>query len=176
MFNRDRKAKPDMMFRLPFGSGTLSFADIQGTYKDFVDAMDGMDMSSCLCFYYEKNPVTSIYEFRDNDAEADVADAMGIDFGVCSEGESLTDSQERKHKEKQKELMQRRKEENSQAKLIQNLWACYQRASGVKKDAALNRLSTTFLAVCDTESIPDDISTNIKIVISSRNTAVTKLM
>lgn len=167
MFNRTRKANPTMMFRLPFGSGALSFADIQDTYREFVDAMDGLDMSSCLCFYYEQNPLTSIYEFRDSDAEADIADAMGIDFGVCSEGESLRESQERKHKEKQQERMRQKRAENSQVKVVQNLWTCYQKASGEKKDAALKRLSATFLAISEIDTLPDDLVSSIKVVISS---------
>lgn len=169
MFTRTHKAKPHMMFRLPFGSGALSFAEIEASYNEFVIAMDGLDMASCLSFYYEMNPVTSIYEFRDTDAEADVADAMGIDFGVCSDGESLSESQERKNIEKQKEVMRQRKAEVGHIKVVQNMWTCYQKASGDKKDAALKRLSSTFLSISNIESLPEELVSSIKIVISVPN-------
>nr|QYA18309.1 hypothetical protein KOM_12_39 [Clandestinovirus] len=154
-FTRTRRATRHMVFRLPFGGGSLDFVQLSEMYEEFITAMDGQDDSSCLAFYYERNPVTSIYEFRDADAEADIADVMGMDIQVCSDGESLSESQERKQKEEftpvqpdnivQKINQQAKKvkdpsDPNTMLTKVKNMMKGLERATGPKKEKAITLL------------------------------------
>ena len=57
---------------------------------------DGSDFGSSLLLYYELNPVNQRYDFRDADAEHDVATHMGIDMDIVSSGESKLEEVQRK--------------------------------------------------------------------------------
>lgn len=151
MWNRTQQVHSTMVFRLPFGNGSLTFCEISKIYPSLASSMDGEDTSSCLCFYYSQNPVTSIYEFRDNDAEADIADMMEIDIVVCSEGESLSESQERKRIEQIKSRQNQPvvvKDQSSfqfMTKKLDNIYHHYQQcAIPDKKHKALQTLKVQF--------------------------------
>ena len=92
-----RTAAPaDLELRLPMGGGTASVAYVTEHYPEFAAEMDGADYGACLELYYERNPVNGIYEFRDQDAELDIAEAMGMDLRVCTEGESTAEKKTRR--------------------------------------------------------------------------------
>jgi hypothetical protein len=92
-----RKATPNKtdLFQVPF-SGVMSWNNYIDLYPDITNEMDGSCRENCLSFYYEKNLVNGIYIFRDEDAEFDIANILGIDLNITVEGESIEDKITRK--------------------------------------------------------------------------------
>lgn len=92
-----RKTQPlsNDLFQVPF-SGTIEWADFIDMYPDIIKEMDGTCRENCLLFYYEKNIVNQVYSFRDEDAEFDIANILGIDMNITVEGESIQEKNSRK--------------------------------------------------------------------------------
>ena len=95
MLTLHAQANEHDLFRLPFGGIEMSCKDIKEAYPEFSKLMDGKDYGACLTLYYDKNPLNGIYEFRDEDAEMDIAEQLGFDIIVCTTGESLKEKEER---------------------------------------------------------------------------------
>ena len=92
-----RKSKPTGtdLFQIPF-SGAVQWDEYIEIYPDIIKEMDGKCSENCLLFYYEKNFVNQVYNFRDEDAEFDIANILGIDINITVEGESIEDKNSRK--------------------------------------------------------------------------------
>ena len=97
MLSRKKKPLDTDLFRLPF-SGIISWKEYVEYYPDLIHQMDGTCIENCLSFYYELNIVNKIYEFRDNDAELDISEILGMNLNVVVEGEKLEEQEERKTK------------------------------------------------------------------------------
>lgn len=88
-------------FRVPFGI-ELSWEEIVSHYPHMNEpenSMNGIYPEDCLSFYYSKNILTGIYDFRDEDAEMDMIERLRIDLQVISEGENNEDQTKRKQME-----------------------------------------------------------------------------
>lgn len=86
MLTRKLEAEDNLIFRLPYANGSLKIRELKLYYEEFIQFMDGSDEDSYLEIYYELNPVSGVYEFKDCDAEEDIADLMKIEYKVCSLG------------------------------------------------------------------------------------------
>lgn len=97
MLTRKTPANNNDLFQVPF-SGSLTWIDYVNMYPNIITEMDGTCRENCLSFYYEKNVVNQAYEFRDEDAEMDIADILGIDMNITVEGESIQEKETRMSK------------------------------------------------------------------------------
>lgn len=88
-------AGPEVELRLPWGGGVVNVAYVCEHYPEYAAEMDGSDLGSCLLLFYERSPVSGVYEFRDADSEADIAEWMGMDLTVCVDGESTAEKASR---------------------------------------------------------------------------------
>lgn len=95
MFSKNRRVSNDDIFRVPVFNMDMRWDEIISQYPNMENDMDGSDVGSFLLVYYQKNPVNGIYEFVDEDAEADMTDIFGFDFDICTKGESKTEKNER---------------------------------------------------------------------------------
>ena len=91
------KPKDTDLFRIPF-SGSVSWVELIEMYPDILTEIDGECRENCLLFYYERNPVSQIYEFKDDDTELDFADILKIDMNITKDGESKQEKEDRKSK------------------------------------------------------------------------------
>lgn len=92
-----RKPLNTDLFQIPF-TGAVSWSLLVEMYPDVVQEMNGECRENCLLFYYNLNPVTKVYEFRDGNSELDFAEILKIDLNVTIEGESKEDYEDRKNK------------------------------------------------------------------------------
>ena len=92
-----RKPTNSDLFRVPF-AGPVSWIDLIEMYPQVEQEMDGECRENCLLFYYEMNPVTKVYEFKDEDAELDFSSVLQIDMNITREGESKEEMEDRKSK------------------------------------------------------------------------------
>jgi len=88
MLTMKRSTHPTDEFQLPFSQGVMNVKDMIQMYPTFIEEMNGQEAGSCLNLFYERNPVNGVYTFRDEDAENDMADILGISSRVCSLGEN----------------------------------------------------------------------------------------
>ena len=95
MLSLNKKVKNNDIFRIPVYNMDMRWDEIILQYPNIVNDMDGSDVGSFLLVYYKKNPVNGIYEFVDEDAEADMTDIFGFDFDICTKGESKNEKFER---------------------------------------------------------------------------------
>lgn len=82
------------LFRIPF-TGPICWSDLIEMYPKLTEEMNGESYENCLLFYYELNPVSNIYEFRDETTELDFADILKIDMDITRDGESKKEKEER---------------------------------------------------------------------------------
>lgn len=88
MFSKTQKATNDMVFRVPLIGMDMTWRQIIEYYPHLNEEMNGSDPGCFLSVYYIKNPVNGIYDFVDEDAEADLTDIYGFDLDICTKGES----------------------------------------------------------------------------------------
>jgi len=65
-------------FNVPHKDDPMSAKMIIKKYPAFAAIFDGSCLENTLSFYYKRNKVTTLYEFIDEDCEADVAELMGV--------------------------------------------------------------------------------------------------
>lgn len=103
--SRGRIAAKGLLFDVPHKRDPITIKEIMKELPAFAKMMDGNGEENTLLFYYKKNKETSHYIFQDEDAEADVAEMMGVEIGTFAEeeevfvGELLSDAQVELHKE-----------------------------------------------------------------------------
>jgi hypothetical protein len=81
--------------KVPFGP-SIPWKEFALAYPTVEGEMDGTCAENCLLFYYTLNPVNMTYELRDDDAENDFADVIGLDLFNISTGETRTEESLRK--------------------------------------------------------------------------------
>lgn len=91
---KGKKPKPTDQFRIPF-SCPEQYSTLIEYYPFLVEELDGSCVENCLLFYYEKSITSSIYEFKDEDSELDMADILGINISIIQIGESVEDNKSR---------------------------------------------------------------------------------
>ena len=127
-------------FRVPFGI-ELSWEEILSQYPHMNEPeheMNGINPEDCLSFYYSKNILSGIYDFRDEDAEMDIIERLQIDLQVISEGENCEDQTKRKQMEELIEYL----ETNNETELIDpEITTCKQENKKKKKERRLERLN-----------------------------------
>lgn len=104
MLCRSKSVKTNDLFQIPFGP-IASWNEITTYYPHVQFEMDGSSADSFLSFFYELNPINSVYKFKDDDSENDFADLLGINFSVISEGESKEDENKRKMEQERIEAL-----------------------------------------------------------------------
>jgi hypothetical protein len=97
MLTRKSKANDNDLFQVPF-SGVLPWYEFKEMYPIILTEMDGTCKENCLLFYYDKNVVNKVYQFRDYDTEFDVANILEIDMNITIEGESIEEKETRSSK------------------------------------------------------------------------------
>lgn len=90
----NKKPKQNDLFQVPFGP-ILTWEDITNFYPNILNEMNGEREENYLLFYYEFNPVTSVYKAIDEDTENDLADIFGLDLHNISTGETKDDELDR---------------------------------------------------------------------------------
>jgi hypothetical protein len=98
MFSNKLAVKKTDKFRVPFGI-EMTWDEIIEQYPHMTNPeyeMNGNSPEDCLSFYYSKNILTGIYEFRDEDAEYDMINRFQIDLNIVTEGETDEDQMLRK--------------------------------------------------------------------------------
>lgn len=96
MLRKGKPARLEDVFQLPLGQGTLNCSEMLKMYPDFGVGMDGTTDGASLLLYYDRNPLTGIYELRDADAEHDISEELGMNLEVAMAGESAEDELARK--------------------------------------------------------------------------------
>lgn len=97
MLSHSIKVKDNDLFRIPFG-GIMPWSDFVDMYPELYEAMDGLDITSCLDFYYSMNPINDSYEFKDENSENDIADIIGLNTVLIQQGETKEDEIQRKER------------------------------------------------------------------------------
>lgn len=77
-----RRCPTHALFDLPHKDEPMSAKAIQKRYSKFADIFDGQSLENTLSFYYKKNKETGVYGFIDEDAEAEVAELLGVKVRV----------------------------------------------------------------------------------------------
>lgn len=96
-----------MLFDVPHKRDPMTVKEIMKELPEFAKEMNGDGEENTLLFYYKKNKESEAphYVFQDEDAEADVAEMMGVEIGMFAEEEEvvaregLSDAQVGLHKE-----------------------------------------------------------------------------
>ncbi len=92
MLNRKLKPSDNDLFKVPF-SCAIKWSEFKSIYPNITHEMNGECKENCLLFYYEKNIVNQVYEFRDNETELDMSEILGIDINVTIDGESIQEKE-----------------------------------------------------------------------------------
>jgi hypothetical protein len=77
-----RRCPTHALFDLPHKDEPMSAKAIQKRYPKFADIFDGQSLENTLSFYYKKNKETGVYGFIDEEAEAEVAELLGVKVKV----------------------------------------------------------------------------------------------
>lgn len=101
MLSRTQTPKEHDLFRVPYAC-SISWTEFINIYPSITIEMTGDCIENSLSFYYQRNVLTSIYEFVDESAEHDIADIIGIDLNITMTGETKDNMMERMKSEKNK--------------------------------------------------------------------------
>ncbi len=71
-------------FRVPHREKPMKAKHLKRKFSSFTEQFDGSTEDACLSWYWKLDKATGIFEFKDPDAEEEVADEMGV---KVSEGE-----------------------------------------------------------------------------------------
>ena len=81
MFLAVRKPCPlATLFDVPHQPEPMSAYEIKKKFPNFAKEMDGGYEENTLSFFYKKNKETGVYEFKDEEAEEEVAELMGVEL------------------------------------------------------------------------------------------------
>lgn len=94
MLCHNKSPEPFNLFQLPYGPMS-AWNEITVMYPDIITEMDGSSPDSFLSFFYELNPIDRNYIFKDDDSEADFAEAIGLSIHVVSTGDDRDRDEER---------------------------------------------------------------------------------
>lgn len=73
-----RRCPRGAYFNLPHKDEPMTAKMIIKKYPQFASIFDGDCLENTLLFYYKRNKATDVYEFIDEDSEAEVADLLGV--------------------------------------------------------------------------------------------------
>lgn len=68
------------LFDVPHRSEPMTAYEIKKNFPAFAKEMDGGYEENTLSFFYKKNKETGVYEFKDEEAEEEVAELMGVEL------------------------------------------------------------------------------------------------
>ncbi len=81
MYLQVRKPCPlTTMFDVPHQIEPMSAYEIKKKFPNFAKEMDGGYEENTLSFFYKKNKERDVYEFKDEEAEEEVAELMGVEI------------------------------------------------------------------------------------------------
>lgn len=93
MYLQVRKPCPlATLFDVPHQPDPMTAYEIKKKFPAFAREMDGGYEENTLSFFYKKNKERDVYEFKDEEAEEEVAELMGVE---------IYDEEKAKQKEKQ---------------------------------------------------------------------------
>jgi hypothetical protein len=87
--SRGRIAPKGLLFDVPHKPEPMTIKEIEKELPKFAALMDGNGDENTLLFYYKKNKETGHYIFQDSEAEADIAEMMGVEIGEFSNEETV---------------------------------------------------------------------------------------
>jgi hypothetical protein len=76
---------PKAKFDVPHKAEPMRFREIVTQFPEFVAIFDGEAEENTLLFYYKFNKQRSVYEFKDADAEEEVAELLGVQIAEFEE-------------------------------------------------------------------------------------------
>ena len=82
-------AAKGLLFDVPHKRDPMTIKEIMKELPAFAEAMNGDGEENTLLFYYKKDKETGQYIFQDEDAEADVAEMMGVEIAMFAEEEEV---------------------------------------------------------------------------------------
>jgi hypothetical protein len=98
MLSRNKQPQECDQFRIPYAS-IITWREYTAIYPSILCELVGDCPENTLQFYYSRSPLTSIYEFVDENAEHDIASIIGIDLTLTMEGETKDEMIKRKNDE-----------------------------------------------------------------------------
>jgi hypothetical protein len=75
--------KGSWLFTVPHRTKPMKARHIARRYPKFAAEFDGSAEECCLAWYYKLNKAEGVFEFKDSDAEDEVAELLGVT--LCSE-------------------------------------------------------------------------------------------
>lgn len=91
MLTMNLHAEESAIFRLPYSGREMTLSSLRREHPLFVEEMDGSLQDTCFSYFYDRNPITGVYEFRNDESEDVVADLLGIDLIACEDNEIADD-------------------------------------------------------------------------------------
>jgi hypothetical protein len=98
MLSRNKQPQECDQFRVPYAS-IITWREYTAIYPSILCELVGDCPENTLQFYYSRSPLTSIYEFVDENAEHDIASIIGIDLTLTMDGETKDELIKRKNDE-----------------------------------------------------------------------------